>query len=262
MIATLLAVALYLAAAVLLGLSLRRADATPNRGWLPLASLAIVFHGEIHAAAWRHAGAPDMHFFAALSLSALGMAALTSVFAMRGRMAALGVIVYPLAALFALLYSLRGHSSPVPMDWQLQLHAWCALLAYATLAIAALLAILLWIQERTLRRRDFHRWMRVLPPLTELETLLFRTIAVGFVLLTATLLTGALFVHDLFAQHLAHKTVLSILSWLVFGTLLFGRWRYGWRGRSAAVMALGAMVFLFLAFFGSQFVYDFILHRA
>ena len=150
----------------------------------------------------------------------------------------------------------------MPIDWQLQLHAWCALLAYATLAIAALLAILLWIQERTLRRRDFHRWMRVLPPLTELETLLFRTIAVGFVLLTATLLTGALFVHDLFAQHLAHKTVLSILSWLVFGTLLFGRWRYGWRGRSAAVMALGARVFLFLAFFGSQFVYDFILHRA
>lgn len=261
MIATLLAVALYLAAAVLLGLSLRRTEAAPNRGWLPLAVLGIFFHGGIHVVAWRHAGAPDMHFFAALSLSALGMAALTSLFAMRGRMAALGVIVYPLAALFALLYSLHGHSRPAAMDWQLQLHAWCALLAYATLAIAALLAVLLWVQERTLRRREFHRWLRVLPPLTELETLLFRTITVGFVLLTATLLTGGLFVHDLFAQHLAHKTVLSILSWLVFGILLFGRWRYGWRGRTAALMALGAMLFLFLAFFGSQFVYDFILKR-
>lgn len=261
MIATVLAVALYLAAAVLLGLSLRRADPVPNRGWLPLAVLALVFHGEIHAAAWRHAGAPDMHFFAALSLSSLAMAALTTFFAMRGRMMALGVIVYPLAALFALLYSLHGHSSPVAMDRQLQLHAWCALLAYATLAIAALLAVLLWLQESALRRREFHRWLRILPPLTELETLLFRTIAVGFVLLTATLLTGALFVHDLFAQHLAHKTVLSILSWLVFGILLFGRWRYGWRGRTAAVMVLGAMLFLFLAFFGSQFVYDFVLKR-
>ena len=261
MIVTLLAVALYLAAAVLLGVSLRRQDAVPNRGWLPLAVLALVFHGEIHAAAWRHAGAPDMHFFAALSLSSLAMAALTTFFAMRGRMMALGVIVYPLAALFALLYSLHGHSSPVAMDWQLQLHAWCALLAYATLAIAALLAVLLWLQESALRRREFHRWLRILPPLTELETLLFRTIAVGFVLLTATLLTGALFVHDLFAQHLAHKTVLSILSWLVLGILLFGRWRYGWRGRTAAVMVLGAMLFLFLAFFGSQFVYDFVLKR-
>ncbi len=261
MIATCLAVVLYLAAAVVLGLSLRRPETASNRGWLPLAVLAMLFHGEIHAAAWRHAGAPDMHFFAALSLSSLGMAALTAVLAMRGRMMALGVIVYPLAALFALLYSLHGHSRPVAMDWQLQLHAWCALLAYATLAIAALLAVLLWLQERALRRREFHRWLRILPPLTELETLLFRTIAVGFVLLTATLLTGALFVHDLFAQHLAHKTVLSIVSWLVFGILLFGRWRYGWRGRTAAAMALWAMLFLFLAFFGSQFVYDFVLKR-
>src|SRR3546814_7277957 len=89
---------------------------------------------------------------------------------------------------------------------------------------------MLWLQEGALRRRDFHAWLRVLPPLTELETLLFRTIGVGFVLLTATLLTGVLFVDDLFAQHLVHKTVLSILSWLAFGALLIGRWRWGWRG--------------------------------
>ena len=126
-----------MAAAVLLGVSLRRAEDVPNRGWLPLAVLAMLFHGEIHAAAWRQAGAPDMHFFAALSLSSPGMAALTTVFAMRGRMMALGVIVYPLAALFALLYSLHGHSRPVAMDWQLQLHAWCALLAYACLLYTA-----------------------------------------------------------------------------------------------------------------------------
>ena len=129
------------------------------------------------------------------------------------------------------------------------------------IAIAALIAMLLWMQERALRRREFHRWLRVLPPLTELETLLFRTIAVGFVLLTATLLTGALFVHDLFAQHLAHKTVLSILSWIAFGTLLYGRWRHGWRGNQAVRWTLLAMALLLLAFFGSQFVYDIILRR-
>lgn len=261
MFVALIAIALYLSAAVLLGLSLRRAEAAPNHGWWPLSVLAMVFHAEVHASAWRYAGAPDMHFFAALSLSALGMAMLTSLFAMRGRMATLGVIVYPLAALFVLAYALHGHSRAEAMDWQLQLHAWCALLAYATLAIAALLAALLWLQERALRRRQFHRWLRVLPPLTELETLLFRTIIAGFVLLTATLLTGVLFVQDLFAQHLAHKTVLSMVSWLVFGVLLFGRWRYGWRGRTAAALALGAMLFLFLSFFGSQFVYDVVLKR-
>ena len=120
---------------------------------------------------------------------------------------------------------------------------------------------MLWLQERALRRREFHAWLRALPPLIELETLLFRTIAVGFVLLTATLLTGVLFVENLFAQHLVHKTVLSVLSWLAFGALLLGRWRYGWRGATAVRWTLAAMALLVLAFFGSKFVLELVLQR-
>ena len=135
------------------------------------------------------------------------------------------------------------------------------MLAYATLALAAVLAVFLWLQERALRRREFHRWLAALPPLTELESLLFRSIAVGFALLTATLLTGVLFVENLFAQHLVHKTVLSLLSWLAFGALLLGRWRRGWRGETAVRWTLGAMALLVLAFFGSKFVLELVLHR-
>ncbi len=256
MIAAFAAFSLYLAAATVLALGLRRSDVSPNRGWLPLAVLALIFHYEIHAAAWRTSQGPDMHFFAALSLSTLAMAGLTTMLAALGRMASIGVIVYPLAAASALIYHLHGPGGAVTMSWQLQLHAWCALLAYAVLAIAALMAILLGLQERTLRHRSAHRWPRILPPLTELETMLFRTISVGFMLLSATLLSGFLFVHDLFAQHLAHKTVLSLLSWAVFGVLLVGRWRRGWRGRKTVRLTLIAMLLLALAFFGSQFVYD------
>ena len=84
----------------------------------------------------------------------------------------------------------------------------------------------------------------------------------GFVLLGATLLTGLLFVQDLLAQHLMHKTVLSLLSWLVFGVLLLGRWRQGWRGRTAVHWTLAAMALLVLAFFGSKFVLELVLQRA
>src|SRR3546814_15417354 len=69
---------------------------------------------------------------------------------------------------------------------------------------------------------------------------MFRTISVGFALLTLTLITGAVFVENLFAQHLVHKTVLSILSWALFGTLLLGRHRRGWRGRRAVHFTLRA----------------------
>lgn len=226
------------------------------------AALAMTMHGLAHVLAWQQVGAADMHFFAALSLTGLGMALLTTGLGASGRMQALGVVVYPIAALSLLAWAVQGRSQPQPLDWRLQLHAWSALLAYATLAVAALLAVLLWLQERALRQRRLSDWLRVLPPLTELETLLFRTIAVGFVLLSCTLLTGVLFVDDLLAQHLLHKTVLSVLSWLVFGALLLGRWRRGWRGRTAVRWTLAAMALLVLAFFGSKFVLELVLQRA
>jgi ABC-type uncharacterized transport system permease subunit len=249
----------YLLAAGLLA----RGVARNGRGhaWLLPALLALVLHAALHAMTWRGAGTLDLHFFSALSLVGLGMGALTTVFGAGGRMAALGVIVFPIAAVVAVAYAMRGHITAEQLDWRLQLHAWCALLAYATLGIAAVLAIFLWVQERALRRREFHGWLRALPPLTELESLLFRTITVGFVLLTATLLTGVLFVENLFAQHLVHKTVLSVLSWLVFGGLLLGRWRRGWRGAKAVRWTLVAMTLLLLAFFGSQFVLEMVLKR-
>lgn len=258
----LISIVAYLVATVLLVQAAARETLETSRFWLWPATAAVLLHGSYHlVVALRTAGGPDMHFFAALSLVALGMAALTTLMSARGRTAALGVIAFPLAALLLAVYHLHGHEPAPPLDWRLQLHAWLALLAYATLAIAALLALMSWAQERALRRREFHAWLRPLPPLTELEDLLFRSIAVGFVLLSMTLLTGVLFVDNLLAQHLVHKTVLSLMSWLAFGALLLGRWRYGWRGSNAVRWTLAAMILLVLAFFGSKFVYEMILRR-
>jgi len=262
MIFVLIAAALYLVAAALLMHRVARGQEPGSIPWSVLASFAVLAHASYHVLAWREVGGADMHFFSAVSLVALGMAILTVLVGLRGHMGALGVIVFPLAAVAVAIYANVPHVGGEGLDWRLQLHAWCALLAYATLGVAALLALLVWAQERALRRREFHRWLRALPPLTSLESLLFRTIGVGFVLLSATLLTGILFVHDFFAQHLIHKSVLSILSWLVFGALLLGRWRYGWRGARAIGWTLTAMALLVLAFFGSKFVLELVLQRA
>ena len=258
----LIAVALYLAAAAWLALGVRHGRDATARGWLLPANAAVLLHGAAHYLAWHRTGTTDLHFFAAMSLVGLGMAALTALVGAAGRMRALGVVVFPLSAGVLLAYALYGHSTrPEPLDWRLLLHAWLALLAYATLALSAVLAIFLWAQERALQRREFRPWLRALPPLTELESLLFRSIAVGFVLLTATLLTGVLFVNDLLGQHLVHKTVLSVLSWLAFGALLLGRWLRGWRGGTAVRWTLAAMALLVLAFFGSKFVLELVLQR-
>mgnify|MGYP001237753621 FL=1 len=259
----LIAVAAYLTATLLLVGAVVQDRTETARAWLAPALLGVATHGAYHlVVAWRTPGGPDMHFFSALSLVSLGMAGMTSAVAARGRMAALGVLAYPLAALLLAVYHGHGHAPSPALEWRLQLHAWLALLAYATLAIAALLAVMLWMQERALRRRLFRPWLRALPPLTELESLLFRTIGMGFALLTLTLLIGVLFVEDFLSQHLVHKSVLSFLSWLAFGGLLLGRWRYGWRGARAVHWTLVAMALLLLAFFGSKFVLELVLGRS
>ena len=234
---------------------------TPSRSLLWLALPAIALHVAAHALGWARLHGPDLHFFAALSLVGLGMAALSTLAASTQRMEALGVLVYPLAALLLLLYHFAGHGHAETLGWRLQLHAWLALLAYAALAVAAVIACLLWFQERALRHRRLPGWLRALPPLVQLEDLLFRALAASFVLLTLALITGVVFVENLLAQHLWHKTVLSVLSWVVLGILLFGRWRFGWRGPRAVKFTLSAMALLLLAFFGSKFVLELILHR-
>ncbi|HEY4583801.1 MAG TPA: cytochrome c biogenesis protein CcsA [Lysobacter sp.] len=257
----LVSVLLYLLATGLLAVALRRDPAAPMGAWRIPAALAMALHAAVHAMAWNEVDGPDLHFFAALSLVSLGMAALTIAVARRERVSALGMLALPLAAALLAAYRACGHAGPMALDWRQQLHATLALLAYATLAVAALLAVALAVQERAMRRREFHGWLKTLPPLVQLESLLFRTITVGFALLTATLLTGVVFVENLFAQHLVHKTALSILSWLAFGALLYGRRRHGWRGAKAVRWTLAAMALLVLAYFGSKGVLELVLRR-
>jgi ABC-type uncharacterized transport system permease subunit len=257
---SILAIVLYLAAAALLAAPLTGCPRTPRRLGLATATVAVLLHVGVLLGA--HGGRLDLHFFAALSLVACVVAALTLLVNISRPVAGLGVIVFPLAALLlALDVFLAPPTTPTPIDWQIQWHVAIALLAYSLLSIASVVALLLAVQERALRSHRLGMLVRALPPLTQTEVLLFRLIGAGFALLTLTLLSGMLFIANIRAQHLVHTTVLSIVAWLIFGALLWGRWRHGWRGRSAVNLTLTGMAMLLLAFFGSKFVLEVILHR-
>lgn len=257
----LLASSAYVGAAV----SAARATHRTREGLLlaaVLALLAILLHAAGHLGVSWPLGLPPLNFYSALSLVGLGMATLTLGYSSLRKLPALLVVVLPIAAVTLLPHALLDRpSANGSVGWQIQLHAWLALLSYATLSLAAVLAVMLWLQERALRQRRIRSTSNVLPPLVLIETLLFRVIAAGFLLLTLALVSGVLFVDDLLAQHLVHKTVLSVLAWLVFGALLFGRIRFGWRGRRAVRLTLLAMGLLLLSFFGSKFVLEVVLQR-
>jgi ABC-type uncharacterized transport system permease subunit len=157
-------------------------------------------------------------------------------------------------------------------DAWFQCHLLIALAAYSLLSIAAGHALIMVFQERLLHRpsassaqqRQFHeRFLDLLPPLIRMERTLFRVLWGGFGLLTATLITGAVFSENSVGVVwlLNHKTVFSVLSWVLFGTLLLGRHVWGWRGRAALRWCLISYAVLFLAYFGTQFVLEFVLKR-
>ncbi|HEX2138236.1 MAG TPA: cytochrome c biogenesis protein CcsA, partial [Woeseiaceae bacterium] len=99
-------------------------------------------------------------------------------------------------------------------------------------------------------------------PLEMTEKLLYGIAAAGFLTLLLAVFSGFLFVNNLFAQHLVHKTSLSLLALVLFGVLLGGRWFAGWRGRRAVFLYLWGFAVLGLAYFGSRFVLEQMLGRS
>jgi ABC-type uncharacterized transport system permease subunit len=172
---------------------------------------------------------------------------------------ALAAVAAPMPAVFPGLASSGAHAGAAAF----KLHLALAMVAYSLFVIAALHAALMALLERRLHRK--HAGLAAnLPPLLTLESLLFRAIGVAFVFLTATLVTGIVFSETLFGEALRadHKTVFAVLSWLTFGLLLLGRALYGWRGRTALRWTLSGFVMLLLAYVGSRFVLEVLLHRA
>jgi len=181
------------------------------------------------------------------------------------RMDGLHVIVLPIAAICAGLplvfpgFSAQAHAGTVAF----RAHLVLGMGAYSLFTIAALQALLMAVLERRLHSGAVAAPFASLPPLLTLERVLFRLIGAGFVLLTATLATGFLFSEQVFgrAMRIDHKTMFAIASWFVFLGLLVGRWRHGWRGRTAIRWILAGFAMLLLAYIGSRFVLEVILQR-
>jgi ABC-type uncharacterized transport system permease subunit len=260
-----LAIALYLLASVLLTVKLMRGSAAafPRTRVIMIGLAAVVIHASLLYKTLLTPEGLNLGIFHAASLVAMTTALLLLLAAFVEPVENLGIAVFPVAAVsigLTMLYP-APHIITSASSWQLDSHILTSLLAYSILGLAVLQASLHAIQDRHLRNRSPGGFIRALPPLQTMESLLFQMIAVGFILLTLALITGTLFLEDIFAQHLVHKTTLSIIAWGVFATLLWGRWRFGWRGRTAIRWTIGGFIFLMLAYFGSKFVLELLLNR-
>ncbi|MDY7218186.1 cytochrome c biogenesis protein CcsA [Denitrificimonas sp. JX-1] len=153
----------------------------------------------------------------------------------------------------------HGHTQPINEAPGILAHILFSILAYGMITIALFQSIILLVQERQLRKRPVSTLIKNFPPLQSMESLLFGFLWAGWLLLSLSLLSGWLFLDNLLAQHLVHKTLLSCIAWFVFGILLWGRHQLGWRGHKAIRWTIMGFLLLMLAYFGSKLVREFIL---
>lgn len=207
---------------------------------------------------------PQINFelFAIGSLISLTIVLLLLFSSWRKPIDSLFIGLLPMAAVVLLADALNDHHAPLEnISYGMVWHILLSILAYSVLTIAAVQSVLLYLQDSALKKRQTTGFIQALPPLQLMDSLLFEMIWLGMILLTASYALGWPYIFDLKEQHLGHKVVFAIISWLIFAWLLFGRYRFGWRGVIASRWTLIGTAFMILSYFGSKFVWEVLLKQ-
>jgi len=208
-----------------------------------------------------NAAGVNLGIFIVLSLTGLILAFVVFVTSLRLPLHNLFIFAFPLAMLglsASLLFS-NEYDAAIHMDPGLLVHVLSSIFAYTLLLMAACQALILLAQARFLSTKASIGILRLLPPLETMEHSLFGLLKAGVALLTLSIISGFVFLEDMFAQHVVHHTALSLASWLIFLALLIGRRYLGWRGRVAIRWTLFGFVLLLVAYFGSKLVMEVII---
>lgn len=269
-VASIVAVVCYLAASVpqMLHLLSRRQRnherAQPDRRlFLIFSLLAVSAHGISNFDTIFTPQGVDLGIFRVASLIAWFICVLALLNTLRRPVETSAAILYPISCI-AILVSLFAQGPDIylqNLSAGMISHIILSILAYSVLAICAVQALVLSAQERELKHHHLQGILRALPPLQTMEAMLFEGLWLGVILLTMAIATGAIYVDNLLAQHLLHKTVFSIAAWIIFASLLWGHSVRGWRGHIAVRWTLIGFGALVLAYFGTKFVLELILHR-
>lgn len=227
--------------------------------------VGILIHAALLGASVFRPDAVHLGFSNAVSLIAWLSVSVYALTALKVPLPSIQGWVAGMAAVGVLLPLVLPDARAIPNShaFGFRAHLVLSLLAYCLLFIAALQALLMSAFEKKLHHGASAAGMQGMPPLLTLESVLFKLIGAGFVLLTLAVGSGILFSEEVFgkAMSFSHKTLFAVLSWLVFGALLAGRFIWGWRGRLAVRWTITGFVMLLLAYVGSKFVLEVLLHR-
>ena len=225
-------------------------------GLIAVSAHAISAYGVIKSTSGYHFGISEISTLIAVSISLL---VLISSFRKPLQNLFLGLFTL---AIIAILFSLTVRSNYPPTNLSLGMasHVLLSILAYSFITIAAAQAGFLAYQNYQLKHGHAGGLISKFPPLQDMEVFLFELLWVGQILLGLGIVAGLLFMDDIWGRDgVIHKTFFSILAWIVFAVLLWGRHQLGWRGVTAIRGTLTGFGLLIIGFYGSKIALEYIL---
>ena len=258
---TIIALLLYCGACIYLATLLYKKHSLQQQWLLILQCCAVAMHGvNVYQDIFTPLGI-NLTIGIAFSLVIFTINTIVTISSLRNPLYNLQIFLLPLSIVAVVLSLLTSdhNTAYTSISIGLGIHIILSVLAYSLLAIATFQALLLYWQNNHLKKTPRIAWLKYFPPLQTMEALMFEVLWVGVILLLLAMSLGALYIDNMFAQHLAHKTILSMIAMCIFVTLLWGRAYRGWRAYTAIRWVLSGFCTLMLAYFGSKLVLEVIL---
>lgn len=173
---------------------------------------------------------------------------------LRYRINVLGAFVLPLVSLLMIFSESiwEGNHTIPPLlksRW-LYFHVSVAFLAYAAFFLTFISAILYLIQEKELKAKNFRFFYFRLPSLKVCDELLRRSLFVGFILMSVTLITGALWAQQAWGRFWSWdpKETACLVTWVIYLLLVNYRLSASWRGRWASYISIAGFISMLFTF--------------
>jgi len=199
---------------------------------------------------------PVFNLSQALGFSGWALVGVYLLVSTRFRLPVLGVCVTPLAAVLvfvsALSRSRPAQVTPIFQGLWLSAHLVTAFIGYGFLALSFLAGVLYLLQEREIKAKRTGGVYRRLPSLGTLDALNHTSLTLGFALISAGIVTGAVYAQVTLGSYWRWdpKEVWAFITWLVYAGLIHQRVTVGWRGRRAAIMSIVGFAVLCFTFLG------------
>ncbi len=133
------------------------------------------------------------------------------------------------------------------------LHIVAIYVSYAVFFVATFAAVLYLIEDNSLKNKQPKAVFSRLPNLSFLDKLNYRSIGLGFPILTLAIISGSIWAKDIWGTYWNWnlREVYSLVLWLVYAVILHVRLSSKLRGKKVALLSMFAFVIILFSLLGS-----------